>query len=40
MPTTDYFFTNIKPTPIIVMRPAAHENKPTVQQAATRDLVS
>ena len=27
MPTMDYFFTNIKPAPIIVMRPAAHQNK-------------
>ena len=35
MPTTDYFFTNIKPTPIIVTCPAAHQNKPTSQQAAT-----
>ena len=24
MPTTDYFFTNVKPTPIIVTCPAAH----------------
>ena len=40
MPTTDYFFTNIKPAPIIVTRPAAHQNKPTVQQAATQDPVS
>ena len=40
MPTTDYFFTNIKPAPIIVMCPAAHQNKPTPQQAATRDPVS
>ena len=24
MTTTDYFFTNVKPTPIIVMCPAAH----------------
>ena len=36
MPTTDYFFTNIKPAPIIVTRPAAHQNKPTEQQAATQ----
>ena len=35
MPTTDYFFTNVKPTPII-----AHQNKPTSQQAATRDPIS
>ena len=40
MPTTDYFFTNIKPAPIIVTRPAAHQNKPTAQQAATQDPVS
>ena len=40
MPTTDYFFTNIKPAPIIVTCPAAHQNKPTAQQAATRDPIS
>ena len=40
MPTTDYFFTNIKPAPIIVTCPAAHQNKPTAQQAATQDPVS
>ena len=40
MPTTDYFFTNIKPAPIIVTRPTAHQNKPTAQQAATKDPVS
>ena len=40
MPTTDYFFTNIKPAPIIVTCPAAHQNKPTVQQTATRDPIS
>ena len=40
MPTTDYSFTNIKPAPIIVTRPAPHEHKPTVQQAATQDPVS
>ena len=39
MPTTDYFFTNIKPAPIIVTHPAAQQNKPAVQQAATRDPV-
>ena len=27
--TTDYFFTNIEPTPIIVECPAAHQNKST-----------
>ena len=40
MPTTGYFFTNIKPALIIVMHPAAHQNKPTLQQAATQDPVS
>ena len=40
LPTMDYFFTNIKPAPIIVMHPAAHQNKPTPQQAVTRDPVS
>ena len=40
MPTTYYFFTNIKPAPIIVTCPAAHQNKPTLQQAATPEPVS
>ena len=40
LPTTDYFFTNIKPAPIIVMHPATHQNKPTQQQAATPDPIS
>ena len=40
MPTTDYFFTSIKPAPIVVTHPAAHNNKPTAQQAATKDPVS
>ena len=40
MPTTDYFFTSIKPAPIVVTRPAAHHNKPTAQQAAIQDPVS
>ena len=35
MPTTDYFFTSIKPAPIVVTQPAANHNKPTEQQAAT-----
>ena len=29
MPTTDYFFTSIKPAPIVVTCPTAHHNKPT-----------
>ena len=40
MPTTDYFFTSIKPAPIVVTCPAANDNKPTVQQAVTQDPVS
>ena len=40
MPTTDYFFTNIKPAPIIVTCPVAHQNKSTAQQTATQDPVS
>ena len=40
MPTTDYFFTSIKPAPIVVTHPRAHHSKPTAQQAATQDPVS
>ena len=40
MPTTDYFFTSIKPAPIVVTCPAANNNKPTEQQAAMQDPVS
>ena len=40
MPTTDYFFTSIKPAPIVVTCPRAHHSKPTAQQAATQDPVS
>ena len=40
MPTTDYFFTSIKPAPIVVTRPTTHHSKPTAQQAVTRDPVS
>ena len=36
MPTTDYFFTSIKPAPIIVTHHRAHYSKLTVQQAATQ----
>ena len=39
MPTTDYFFTSIKPAPIVVTHPRAHRSKPTAQQAATQDPV-
>ena len=37
---TDYFFTNIEPTLIIVEHPAAHQNKPTSQQPVNGDTVS
>ena len=40
MPTTDYFFTSIKPEPIVVTHIRANHNKPTAQQAATQDSVS
>ena len=40
MPTTDYFFTSIKPAPIVVTCPAANHNKPTEQQATTLDPIS
>ena len=40
MPTTNYFFTNIKPEPIIVSCHRGNHSKPTVQQAATQDQVS
>ena len=40
MPTTDYFFTNIKPEPIVVTCHRAHHSKPTAQQPATQDPVS
>ena len=35
MPTTDYFFTSIKPEPIIVSHHREHHSNPTAQQAAT-----
>ena len=40
MPTTDYFFTSIKPEPIVVTHHRAHNSKLTAQQAATQDPVS
>ena len=40
LPTTDYFFTNVKPAPIIVTCPTVHQNKPTSQQAASQDPIS
>ena len=38
--TTDYFFTNIEPTLIIVEHPTTHQNKSTSQQPVNRDKVS
>ena len=38
--TTDYFFTNIEPAPIIVKHPAVHQNKSPPQQAASGDTIS
>ena len=40
MPTADYFFTSIKPEPIVVTHHRENHIKPTVQQAATQDPVS
>ena len=40
MPTTDYFFTSIKPVPIVITCPTANHNKPTEQQATIPDPVS
>ena len=40
MLTTDYFFTSIKPAPIVFTRPAANHNKTTEQQATILDPVS
>ena len=38
--TTDYFFTNIEPAPIIIKHPAVHQNKLPPQQAASGDQIS
>ena len=40
MPTIDYFFTSIKPEPIVVTCHRAHHSKPTAQQEATQDPVT
>ena len=40
IPTTDYFFTSIKPEPIVVTHHRAKHSKPTAQQAATQGPVS
>ena len=40
MPTTDYYFTNIQPEPIIVSPHRRNQSEQTAQQAATKDPVS
>ena len=40
MPTTDYFFTSIKPEPVIVSHHRRNHFKLTAQQAATQDQIS
>ena len=40
MPTTDYFFTSIKPEPIVVTHHRGNYSKPIAQQAANQDPVS
>ena len=40
MPTTDYFFTNIQPEPIIVSPHRGNHSELTAQHAATKDQVS
>ena len=40
MPTTDYFFTNIQPEPIIVSPHRRNHSELTVQHTTTKDPVS
>ena len=40
MPTTDYYFTNIQPEPIIVSPNRRKHSEQTAQHAATKDPVS
>ena len=40
MPTTDYYFTNIQPKPIIVSPHRRNHSELTSQHAATKDQVS
>ena len=40
MPTTDYYFTNIQPDPIIVSPHRRNHSELTEQHAATKDQVS
>ena len=40
MPTTDYYFTNIQPEPIIASPNRRKHSEQTAQQAATKDPVS
>ena len=40
MPTTDYYFMNIQPEPIIVSPHRRNHSEQTAQHAATKDPVS
>ena len=40
MPTTDYYFTNIQPEPIIVFPQRRNHSEQTTQHAATKDPIS
>ena len=40
MPTTDYYFTNIQPEPIMVFPHRRNHSQLTAQHAATKDQVS
>ena len=40
MPTTDYYFTNIQPNPIIVSPQKRNHSELTAQHAATKDQIS
>ena len=40
MPTTDYYFTNIQPEPIIVSPHRRNHSEQTAQHTATKDPVS
>ena len=39
MPTTDYYFTNIKPDPILVFAHRRNHSELTAQHAATKDQI-
>ena len=39
MPTTDYYFTNIQPDPIIIFPHRRNHSEPTAQHTATKDQI-